>query len=178
MLEGSLGRAVIKISAVSPEHRQIKAQARVFDSQAAVITAFKDNQFTQDTIVVVRGQGPKACGMPELHQLTPTLSVLLDRGFKVALVTDGRMSGASGKVPAAIHLCPEAADGGPISKVLDGDWLELDCDKGTLDFCDQTNQWQQRPSATVTDLSIGTGRELFANFRKVVTRADEGAVTF
>jgi phosphogluconate dehydratase len=178
MLEGNLGRAVVKISAVAPEHRSIKAQARVFDSQAAVIAAFKANEFMQDTIVVVRGQGPRACGMPELHQLTPTLSVLLDRGLKVALVTDGRMSGASGKVPAAIHVCPEAADGGPISKVLDGDWLEVDCDKAILRFCDETSNWQDRPAAPVIDQGIGTGRELFTNFRKIVTRADEGAVTF
>ncbi len=178
MLEGNLGRAVVKISAVAPEHRSIKAQARVFDSQAAVIAAFKANEFTQDTIVVVRGQGPKACGMPELHQLTPTLSVLLDRGLKVALVTDGRMSGASGKVPAAIHVCPEAADGGPISKVRDGDWLEVDCDQAILRFCDETPNWQDRPAASIVDQGIGTGRELFTNFRKIVTRADEGAVTF
>jgi phosphogluconate dehydratase len=178
MLEGNLGRAVVKISAVAPEHRSIKAQARVFDSQATVIAAFKANEFTQDTIVVVRGQGPKACGMPELHQLTPTLSVLLDRGLKVALVTDGRMSGASGKVPAAIHVCPEAADGGPISKVLDGDWLEVDCDQAILRFCDETPNWQDRSAASVVDQGIGTGRELFTNFRKIVTRADEGAVTF
>jgi phosphogluconate dehydratase len=178
MLEGNLGRAVVKISAVAPEHRSIKAQARVFESQAAVIAAFKANEFTQDTIVVVRGQGPKACGMPELHQLTPTLSVLLDRGLKVALVTDGRMSGASGKVPAAIHVCPEAADGGPIAKVLDGDWLEVDCDRSILRFCEETAHWQDRQPAPVLDQGSGTGRELFTNFRKLVTRADEGAVTF
>jgi phosphogluconate dehydratase len=178
MLEGNLGRAVVKISAVAPEHRSIKAQARVFESQAAVIAAFKANEFTQDTIVVVRGQGPKACGMPELHQLTPTLSVLLDRGLKVALVTDGRMSGASGKVPAAIHVCPEAADGGPIAKVRDGDWLEIDCDRAILRFCEETANWQDRPLAPVVDHGVGTGRELFINFRKIVTRADEGAVTF
>jgi phosphogluconate dehydratase len=177
-LEGNLGRAVVKISAVAPEHRSIKAQARVFESQAAVIAAFKADTFTSDTIVVVRGQGPKACGMPELHQLTPTLSVLLDRGLKVALVTDGRMSGASGKVPAAIHVCPEAADGGPISKVRDGDWLEVDCDQAILRFCDETTGWQDRQPAPVIDNGVGTGRELFTNFRKIVTRADEGAVTF
>ncbi len=177
-LTGSLGTSVMKVSAVAPEHQVIEARARVFDDQEAVKAAFKAGEFTEDTIVVVRFQGPKANGMPELHSLTPLLSVLQGRGVNVALVTDGRMSGASGKVPAAIHVCPEALDGGPISRLRDGDLLRVDALAGTLDIL--TEGVLERPAATA-DLAasaFGTGRELFATFRRVVSSAEAGATVF
>ncbi|MCA0873155.1 phosphogluconate dehydratase [Seohaeicola saemankumensis] len=177
-LTGSLGTGVMKVSAVAPEHQVIEARARVFDDQEAVKVAFKAGEFTEDTIVVVRFQGPKANGMPELHSLTPLLSVLQGRGLNVALVTDGRMSGASGKVPAAIHVCPEALDGGPIARLRDGDLLRVDAVAGTLDIL--TEGVQERPAATA-DLSasaFGTGRELFATFRRAVSSAEAGATVF
>ncbi|NNE51452.1 MAG: phosphogluconate dehydratase [Sulfitobacter sp.] len=177
-LTGSLGSAVIKVSAVAPEHHIVEAPVRVFSDQEAVKTAFKAGEFTDDTIVVVRFQGPQANGMPELHALTPLLSILQGRGLKVALVTDGRMSGASGKVPAAIHVCPEAASGGPIAKLRDGDRLRLDADSGQLEIL--TEGVLDRPAATV-DLSpnsFGTGRELFAAFRSAVGTAETGASVF
>ncbi|MCX7299244.1 MAG: phosphogluconate dehydratase [Rhodobacterales bacterium] len=173
-LTGNLGRAVIKTSAVAPERHIIEAPARIFHSQDAVKAAFKANEITSDTVVVVRYQGPKANGMPELHSLTPTLSVLQDRGLKVALVTDGRMSGASGKVPAAIHVCPEAADGGNIALLKDGDMVRLDATTGQLDVL--TNLAGR--SAAPVDLSTnnsGIGRELFEIFRRNVGLAAEGA---
>jgi len=174
-MSGNLGRAVMKVSAVAPEHRVIKARARVFHDQYAVKEAFQRGEFTEDTVVVVRFEGPKAKGMPELHSLTPTLSVLQDRGLKVALVTDGRMSGASGKVPAAIHLCPEAANGGPIARLCDGDMIEVDGNLGTLKVLEEG--FDDRPLAT-QDLSAshhGIGRELFAVFRDNVGHAEDGA---
>ena len=174
-LTGNLGRGVIKVSAVAPERHVIEAPARVFHSQDAVKAAFKAGEFTSDTIVVVRFQGPQANGMPELHSLTPTLSVLQDRGLKVALVTDGRMSGASGKVPAAIHVAPEAAAGGPLAKLRDGDIVRLDAVAGTLTVLAQ--DFAARTPVTV-DLSaneFGIGRELFAAFRRHVGSADSGA---
>lgn len=174
-MAGNLGRAVMKVSAVAEEHRVIKAKARVFSDQADVKTAFQNGEFTEDTIVVVRFQGPKALGMPELHSLTPTLSVLQDRGLKVALVTDGRMSGASGKVPAAIHLCPEAALGGAIAKLQDGDLIEVDGQTGTLNVLEPG--FDDRAAATM-DLSAshrGIGRELFSVFRENVGHAEDGA---
>ncbi len=175
LLTGNLGRGVIKVSAVAPERHVIQAPARVFQSQEAVKAAFKAGEFVSDTVVVVRFQGPQANGMPELHSLTPTLSVLQDRGLKVALVTDGRMSGASGKVPAAIHVAPEAAAGGPLARLRDGDLVRLDAVAGTLtvlapDFDART--------PVVADLSAnehGIGRELFAAFRRHVGSADTGA---
>jgi len=133
VLEGNLGRAVIKVSAVKPEHRVIEAPARVFDSQQQVIDAFRADALTGDFVCVVRGQGPRANGMPELHKLSPELAVLQSRGQQVALVTDGRMSGASGKVPAAIHLTPEWAMGGAIGRIRDGDRIRLDADAGVLE---------------------------------------------
>jgi phosphogluconate dehydratase len=173
-LNGNLGRGVIKSSAVSADRHLIEAPARVFHDQDAVKAAFKAGEFTTDTVVVVRFQGPRANGMPELHSLTPTLTILQDRGLRVALVTDGRMSGASGKVPAAIHLCPEAADGGPIALIRDGDLIRLDVDAGTLhvlaDLTDRT--------PAVADLSgnsHGIGRELFEVFRRNVGLAATGA---
>ena len=174
-LSGNLGRGVIKVSAVAPERHVIEAPVRVFHDQNAVKAAFKAGEFTSDTIVVVRFQGPQANGMPELHSLTPTLSILQDRGLKVALVTDGRMSGASGKVPAAIHISPEAAAGGPIAKLRDGDVVRLDALAGTLTVL--VADFDQRPLATA-DLSAnawGLGRELFAAFRAQVGPSTEGA---
>ncbi|MCR9145800.1 MAG: phosphogluconate dehydratase [Rhodobacteraceae bacterium] len=177
-LAGSLGTAVMKVSAVAPEHRLIEAPVRVFADQEAVKAAFKAGDLTGDVIVVVRFQGPKANGMPELHSLTPMLSILQGRGQKVALVTDGRMSGASGKVPAAIHVSPEAKDGGPIARLRDGDILRVDAKAGALDIL--TEGWQDRPLPE-PDLSgneHGLGRELFASFRSVVGAADTGASIF
>ena len=177
-LSGSLGTGVMKVSAVAPEHHIIQAPARVFDDQEAVKAAFKAGEFTGDTIVVVRFQGPKANGMPELHSLTPLLSLLQGRGLNVALVTDGRMSGASGKVPAAIHVCPEALDAGPISRLRDGDLLRVDAVAGTLDIL--TDGVLDRPAATadLTASAFGTGRELFATFRRAVSSAEAGATVF
>jgi phosphogluconate dehydratase len=174
-LTGNLGRGVIKISAVAPERHVIEAPARIFHSQDAVKAAFKAGEFTSDTIVVVRFQGPQANGMPELHSLTPTLSVLQDRGLKVALVTDGRMSGASGKVPAAIHVAPEAAAGGPLARLRDGDVVRLDAVAGTLTAL--ADDFDSR-SPVMVDLSAnehGIGRELFAAFRRHAGPADTGA---
>ncbi|MDO5756435.1 MAG: phosphogluconate dehydratase [Rhodobacterales bacterium] len=177
-LGGALGTGVMKISAVAPEHRQVEAPVRIFSSQDAVKTAFQNGELTGNVIVVVRFQGPKANGMPELHSLTPILSILQGRGQKVALVTDGRMSGASGKVPAAIHICPEAMDGGPIAQLRDGDILRIDPEAGTLEI--RTEGVLERPAATA-DLSanqFGMGRELFAPFRRNVSSAETGATIF
>ena len=174
-LTGNLGRAVIKVSAVAPEHRVIEAPARLFSDQEEVKAAFQRDEFTSDTVVIVRFQGPRANGMPELHSLTPVLSVLLGRGLKVALVTDGRMSGASGKVPAAIHVSPEAASGGPLAKLRDGDLVRLDATTGTLEAVGLDLASRE---AVVPDLSAnvyGTGRELFETFRQNVCAATEGA---
>ncbi|WP_420858203.1 phosphogluconate dehydratase [Marivivens marinus] len=175
-LSGNLGRGVIKTSAVAEERHIVEAKARVFHDQADVKTAFKNGEFTEDTIVVVRYQGPKSNGMPELHSLTPTLAVLQDRGLKVALVTDGRMSGASGKVPAAIHVCPEAADGGPLALVQDGDMIRLDATKGTLDVLADLTGRTPAP-ADLTGNGNGVGRELFETFRRNVGLAADGACT-
>ncbi len=180
LLTGNLGKAVIKVSAVKPEHRVIEAPARVFHSQHGLQAAFKAGELNGDMIAVVRFAGPKAIGMPELHNLTPALGVLQGRGFKVALVTDGRMSGASGKVPAAIHVTPEAVDGGPISKVRDGDLLRLDADAGTLAFLGDEKEFLSRTPATEDQRHehYGMGRELFAGFRAMVGPADRGASVF
>ena len=177
-LSGDLGTAVIKISAVAPKHQVVEAPIRVFADQSEVKHAFKAGELTGDVIVVVRFQGPKANGMPELHSLTPLLSILQGRGQKVALVTDGRMSGASGKVPAAIHVCPEALDGGPIARVKDGDILRVDAIAGTLEIL--TEGVLDRPAVTadLTASQSGTGRELFAQFRNTVGAATEGATIF
>jgi len=174
LLTGRLGRSVIKVSAVKPEHRRIEAPAIVFDDQDAVIEAFKRGELNRDFVAVVRFQGPKANGMPELHNLTPTLGVLLDRGFKVALVTDGRMSGASGKVPAAIHVTPEAADDGPLAYVRDGDIVHLDVEAGVLEIEVDAAQLRSRPRAVQPPPGHGYGREMFGWMRQVVGRADEG----
>ncbi|WP_377506236.1 phosphogluconate dehydratase [Octadecabacter sp. R77987] len=173
-LSGNLGRGVIKISAVAEERHIIEAKARIFHTQEAVKDAFKAGEFTEDTVVIVRFQGPKSNGMPELHSLTPTLAVLQDRGLKVALVTDGRMSGASGKVPAAIHVCPEAADGGPLSLLRDGDMIRLDATKGTLETLADLSGRTPAP-ADLSGNGNGVGRELFDMFRKNVGLSDQGA---
>ena len=174
-LSGNLGQGMIKISAVAPERHVIEAPVRVFHSQEAVKDAFKKGEFTADTIVVVRFQGPKANGMPELHGLTPTLAVLQDRGLRIALVTDGRMSGASGKVPAAIHISPEAAAGGPIAKLQDGDILRLDAVSGQIEVL--SDGFIDRAPVTIdlSDNEYGVGRELFGMFRQNVGGASEGA---
>lgn len=180
LLTGPLGRAVIKVSAVKPEHRIVEAPAVVFDDQNDLLAAFKRGELEQDFIAVIRFQGPRINGMPELHKLTPPLAVLQDRGFRVALVTDGRMSGASGKVPAAIHLSPEASVGGPLAKVRSGDLLRLDAEAGTLDILIPAEEWQNR-SADVPDLkssAFGVGRELFGGMRQLATSAETGAMTF
>ena len=174
-LSGNLGRGVIKVSAVAPERHVIEAPARVFSDQEEVKAAFRRGEFTQDVIVVVRFQGPRANGMPELHSLTPTLAVLQDRGLRVALVTDGRMSGASGKVPAAIHISPEAADGGPLARLRDGDPIRLDAVNGSLSCL--ARGFEDRPAVAhdPAPSAQGLGRELFAAFRRHVGPATEGA---
>ncbi|MGX0876570.1 phosphogluconate dehydratase [Roseovarius sp. MBR-154] len=177
-LAGSLGTAVMKVSAVAPEHRVIEAPARVFADQDAVKAAFKAGDLTGDVIVVVRFQGPKANGMPELHSLTPLLSILQGRGQKVALVTDGRMSGASGKVPAAIHVSPEAVEGGPIARLQDGDLLRVDATQGTLDILTPGAAERAPATADLSATHTGTGRELFAVFRNTTGSATTGASIF
>ena len=180
LLAGNVGRAVIKVSAVKPEHRVIEAPAIIFDSQEALGEAFKRDELKRDFIAVIRFQGPRANGMPELHRLTPILGVLQDAGHKVALVTDGRMSGASGKVPAAIHVTPEVANGGPLGKVRDGDLVRLDAEAGTLEVLVPAAEWDKREVAT-RDLAAnqhGCGRELFVNFRANAIGAEQGGSTF
>ena len=174
-LAGNLGRGVIKTSAVAQERHIIEAPARIFHTQESVKDAFKAGEFTTDTVIIVRFQGPKSNGMPELHSLTPTLAVLQDRGLKVALVTDGRMSGASGKVPSAIHVSPEAADGGPISLIRDGDMIRLDATKGTIDVLDVDLSTRTPAEADLTGNGTGVGRELFEIFRRSVGHAADGA---
>jgi phosphogluconate dehydratase len=179
LLTGNLGRAVIKVSAVKLEHRHILAPARVFDSQEALQAAYQAGKLEQDFVAVVRFQGPRANGMPELHQLTPPLANLQERGFKVALVTDGRMSGASGQVPAAIHASPEALAGGPLAKVRDGDLIELDAEQGLLAVRLAATEWSQRPSVPApARQERGFGRELFGLFRAHTTEAEAGATSF
>jgi phosphogluconate dehydratase len=180
MLAGNLGRAVIKTSAVAPEHRLIEAPARVFGDQSEFQAAFEAGELDDDLVAVVRYQGPRANGMPELHKLTPPLGVLQDRGHRVALVTDGRMSGASGKIPAAIHVTPEAAaDESPIARLRDGDRVRLDADAGTIEVLVDQAEFAARPAATAPDRPFtGTGRELFESFRHAVGPADAGASIF
>jgi phosphogluconate dehydratase len=177
VLDGSLGRAVIKVSSLAPERRTVEAPARVFDDQAQFTAAFERGELDRDVVVVVRHQGPRANGMPELHKLTPALGVLLDRGHQVALVTDGRMSGASGKVPAAIHCTPEAAGGGPLARLRDGDHVRVDAERGRLDV-DGVDLDEREPAPPSVDAATGTGRELFGAFRELVGRPDEGASLF
>jgi len=175
LVAGNLGRAVIKTSAVKPEHHVIEAPAKVFDDQDDMLAAFKAGDLTGDFIAVVRFQGPKANGMPELHNLSPTLGLLLDRGQKVALVTDGRMSGASGKTPAALHVTPEAMDGGALAYLRDGDIIRLDADAGLLEVKVDQAELLRRPAATKSPDGFGFGRELFAHMRRAVGPAEAGA---
>jgi phosphogluconate dehydratase len=179
LLHGNLGRAVVKVSAVAAEHRAVTAPARVFEDQEGLLAAFAAGELDRDLVAVVRGQGPRANGMPELHKLTPALGVLLDRGHRVALLTDGRMSGASGKVPAAIHCTPEAAAGGPLSLLRDGDLIALDCDAGRLEAVglDLSGREPVTP-ALVEEETFGVGRELFGAFRANIGPADAGASIF
>jgi phosphogluconate dehydratase len=183
LLKGNLGRSVIKISAVPDDRHVIEAPCRVFDSQEALHHAFHANELNQDVICVVRWQGPQANGMPELHKLTPPLAVLQGKGYKVALVTDGRMSGASGKVPAAIHVSPEAAAGGALAKVRDGDVIRLDANAGTLQVLVSAVEWEVRVTQTMPEAlraanGVGMGRELFASMRRNALAAEEGACTW
>jgi phosphogluconate dehydratase len=179
LLCGNLGRAVIKTSAVADQHRIIEAPALVFDDQAAVSAAFAAGTLDRDVVVVVRFQGPRANGMPELHALTPPLAVLQKRGRRVALVTDGRMSGASGSVPAAIHVCPECLHGGPLARVRDGDIIRLDSIAGTLEARVPAQDWAQRelPQPQLSANAHGLGRELFGTFRAVAGDAESGALS-
>lgn len=183
VLEGNLGRAVIKVSAVPADRHVVEAPAVVFDSQAELLAAFNAGELERDLVAVVRFQGPAANGMPELHKLTPPLGVLQGRGFKVALVTDGRMSGASGKVPAAIHVTPESHAGGPLGRVQTGDVIRLDARTGSLEALVDPASWASRDAATIPpqqadDNSHGYGRELFAGMRRNVLGAEEGACTW
>lgn len=183
LLQGNLGRSVIKVSAVPDDRHVVEAPARIFDSQEALHQAFVAGELERDVVCVVRWQGPQANGMPELHKLTPPLAVLQGRGFKVALVTDGRMSGASGKVPAAIHVSPEAAAGGPLARLRDGDRVRIDADAGMLQALVDPQEWSQRPMATMPPPQeqangVGMGRELFAGMRRNVTTAEEGACSW
>jgi len=180
LVKGNLGRAVMKVSAVKVEHYTIEAPALTFDSQEDFMHAYKDGKLNRDFVAVIRFQGPRANGMPELHALTPALANLQDAGYKVAMVTDGRMSGASGKVPAAIHVSPEILAGGPLGLVRDGDMIRVDANTGTLEALVPADVWASRKQATA-DLSkshIGMGRELFAVFRRAISAAEEGAATF
>ena len=180
LLSGNIGRAVIKVSAVAPEHRVVEAPAIVFNSQQELMDRFKAGELNRDFVAVVPFQGPKANGMPELHRLTPPLGVLQDKGFKVALVTDGRMSGASGKTPAAIHLTPEALCDGAIAKIRDGDMIRLDAEEGVLEVMVDAEEFAARAprKAYLDGDRWGTGRELFAGMRALVGGAEQGAMSF
>ena len=183
LLKGNLGRSVIKVSAVPDDRHIIEAPARVFDSQDALHVAFKAGELDRDVICVVRWQGPQANGMPELHKLTPPLAVLQGKGHRVALVTDGRMSGASGKVPAAIHVSPEAKAGGPLAKVMDGDVIRLDAVAGTLQVLVAEAEWVARAAATMPVALMeangnAMGRQLFSGMRRQALTAEEGACTW
>jgi phosphogluconate dehydratase len=183
LLMGNLGRSVIKVSAVPDDRHVVQAPARIFDSQEELQAAFKAGELDRDVVCVVRWQGPCANGMPELHKLTPPLAVLQGKGYRVALVTDGRMSGASGKVPAAIHVSPEAAAGGPLARLRDGDIVRLDATAGTLQALVDEAQWNARevltmPETLVQENGLGMGRELFAGMRRNALSAEEGACTW
>jgi phosphogluconate dehydratase len=183
LLTGNLGRCVIKVSAVPQDRHVIEAPARIFNAQEELLQAFKAGELERDVVCVVRWQGPQANGMPELHKLTPPLAVLQGRGFRVALVTDGRMSGASGKVPAAIHVSPEAAAGGPLAKLRDGDVVLVDAEAGTLVARVPDEEWARRDVAAMPETlkaanTVGVGRELFSAFRRNALVAEEGACTW
>lgn len=179
LMNGNLGRGVMKVSAVAPEHQVVEAPARIFHDQQSLADAFKAGELERDFVAVVRFQGPRCNGMPELHKLTPFLGVLQDRGFKVALVTDGRMSGASGKIPAAIHVCPEAFDGGPLARLRDGDMVRVDGVEGTLQVMLSADELASRdlPAAPQGN-DLGCGRELFGFMRVAFSSAEQGASAF
>ncbi|VAV93302.1 Phosphogluconate dehydratase, partial [hydrothermal vent metagenome] len=178
LLQGNLGRSVIKVSAVASEHQVVEAPAVIFHDQDDFLTAFQAGNLHKDMIAVIRFQGPKANGMPELHKLSPALASLQDKGFKVALLTDGRMSGASGKIPAAIHITPEAKDAGPLARLRDGDIIRLDAKAGRLDVLLDASQLAQRQPITHAIHHTGMGRELFENMRNAVGAAELGASVF
>ena len=183
LLKGNIGRSVIKISAVPEDRHVIEAPALIFNSQEELLSAFDEEKLDQDFIAVIRFQGPKANGMPELHKLTPPLSVIQNKGFKVAIITDGRMSGASGKIPAAIHMSPEAAAGGAIAKIREGDIIRLNAVVGSMNVLIDDNEWDKRKPVQMTENQKinnghGIGRELFGNMRKNVLSAEEGAITW
>jgi len=183
LLKGNIGRSVIKISAVPEDRHVIEAPALIFNSQEELLSAFDEEKLDQDFIAVIRFQGPKANGMPELHKLTPPLSVIQNKGFKVAIITDGRMSGASGKIPAAIHMSPEAAAGGAIAKIREGDIIRLNAVVGSMNVLIDDNEWDKRKPVEMTENQKinnghGIGRELFGNMRKNVLSAEEGAITW
>ena len=177
LLQGNLGRAVVKVSAIAPQHRRVRAPAVVLDDQKQLEQLFKQGLLERDFVAVLRYQGPQANGMPELHKLTPILGVLQDKGHAVALVTDGRMSGASGKVPAAIHVTPEALAGGHLARVRDGDWITLDCEQQRLEVEVDAADWARRPvePPDLSERQRGTGRDLFALFRQHAAPAESGA---
>jgi phosphogluconate dehydratase len=177
-MQGNLGRGVMKVSAVAPKHQVVEAPALVFEDQLELVEAFKAGRLERDFVAVVRFQGPRSNGMPELHKMTPYLGVLQDRGFKVALVTDGRMSGASGKIPAAIHVCPEAFDGGPLARVRDGDVLRVDGRSGELLLRVADAELASRELAARPAPASGCGRELFAFMRHNFSTAEQGASAF
>ncbi|MBC7437569.1 MAG: dihydroxy-acid dehydratase, partial [Bdellovibrionales bacterium] len=183
LLQGNLGRSVIKVSSIPDDRHIVEAPARVFDTQDDLHAAFQAGELDRDVVCVVRWQGPQANGMPELHKLTPPLAVLQGKGFKVALVTDGRMSGASGRVPAAIHVSPEAAAGGPLAKLRDGDVVRVDAHAGTLAALVPAGEWEARellpmPESQRDANGLGLGRELFAGMRRNAMHAEEGAGTW
>jgi phosphogluconate dehydratase len=183
LLTGNLGRAVIKTSAVPADRQFVQAPALLFDAQEDLLAAFEAGALARDFVAVLRVQGPRANGMPELHKLTPPLAVLQEQGFKVALVTDGRMSGASGKVPAAIHVSPEALAGGPLARLREGDMVRLDAASGTLDALVDAAEWAAREPVTIDPTRAeanghGLGRDLFAGLRRNVSDAEQGAVTW
>jgi phosphogluconate dehydratase len=179
LLTGNLGRAVVKTSAMKHEHHVVEAPALVFNDQEEVIAAFKAGKLARDFVAVVRFQGPRANGMPELHALTPSLASLQSKGFHVALVTDGRMSGASGSVPAAIHVTPECLNGGPLGKVRDGDIIRMDCHTGVLQAKVDEHTWRARelPGLDHAHNEYGCGRELFASLRRAAGDAEAGALS-
>jgi phosphogluconate dehydratase len=175
LVQGNLGRGIFKTSAVHPSRWTIEAAARIFSDQDAVLSAFRAGELNRDVAVVVRFQGPRANGMPELHKLSPALGVLQDQGYRVALITDGRMSGASGKVPAAIHVSPEALGGGPLAKLRDGDAIRLCADRKELVALVDEDEWRARKPAVAPPPALGTGRELFALMRHDADGAERGA---
>jgi len=178
LLDGNIGRAIIKTSAVDPKHYNVEAPAKIFNSQAEFLRAFENNELNKDFVAVLVNQGPKANGMPELHKLTPALGVLQDKGYAVALVTDGRMSGASGKVPAAIHVTPECASGGKLGKIKDGDIIRLHATTGLLEVQIDEAEWNTRNTIQPNEQQPETdGRILFSNMRSTVSSAETGALS-